>query len=114
MWSVYHRNFGNEFLPFKRQTLSNFTILSARHDVKLNIFPFSFPTWLKSTNYNSLSASKREISLKIVEAWVVMFNSFNDFFSWRMASLEIYFNSFRNIQSSRIKRVRVLRNLRSS
>ena len=100
MWSVYHRNFGNEFLPFKRQTLSNFTILSARHDVKLNIFPFSFPTWLKSTNYNSLSASKRKISLKIVEAWVVMFNSFNDFFSWRMASLEIHFNSFRNIQSS--------------
>ena len=60
MWSVYHRNFGNELLPFKRQTLSNFTILSARHDVKLNIFPFSFPTWLKSTNYNSLSASKRD------------------------------------------------------
>ena len=60
MWSVYHRNFGNELLPFKRQTLSNFTILSARQDVKLNIFPFSFPTWLKSTNYNSLSASKRD------------------------------------------------------
>ena len=60
MWSVYHRNFGNELLSFKGQTLSNSTVLSVRNDVKLNIFPFSLPTWLKSKNYNSLSASKGE------------------------------------------------------
>ena len=63
MWSVYHRNFGNELLSFKGQTLSNSTVLSAtvlsaRNDVKPNIFPFSLPTWPKSKNYNALSASK--------------------------------------------------------
>ena len=60
MWSVYHRNFGNELLSFKGQTLSNSTVLSVRNDVKLNIFPFSLPTWLKNKNYNALSASKGE------------------------------------------------------
>ena len=60
MWSVYHRNLGNELLSFKGQTLSNSTVLSVRNDVKLNIFPFSLPTWLKSKNYNALSASKGE------------------------------------------------------
>ena len=43
-----------------------------------------------------------------------MFNSFSDFFSWMMAPLEIHFNSFRNIQSPRIKRVFLLGNLCSS
>ena len=43
---------------WKDKPLANFIILSARNDVKLNIFPFSFPTRLKSANYNSFSASK--------------------------------------------------------
>ena len=69
MWSVYHRNFGNELLSFKGQTLSNSTVLSVRNDVKLNIFPFSLPTWLKSKNYNALSASKGDFIKKSLKAW---------------------------------------------
>ena len=47
-------------MSLKDGTLANLTVLSARHDVKLNIFPFGLPTRLKSTNCNSLSASKRD------------------------------------------------------
>ena len=106
MRSAYHKKFGNELLSLKTQNFN----------VKLNIFPFGLPTWLKSTNYNSLSASKRDFlkNHKGKKAWVVVFNSFSDFFSWMMAPLEIHFNSFRNIQSPRIKRVFLLGNLCSS
>ena len=100
MWSAYHKKFGNELLSLKTQNFN----------VKLNIFPFGLPTWLKSTNYNSLSTYKRDFfkNHKGKRVWVVVFSSFNDFFSQRMASLEIHLNSFRNIQSPRTTRVHVL------
>ena len=63
MWSVYHRNFGNELLPFKRQTLSNFTIVSERHDVKLNIVsPYNHRSCAVLAMLGELPRIKKRIS----------------------------------------------------